>query len=305
MRHHRLASFAVLLTGCGGVTGPTQGDAGEDASAAEAGVRDSSMTEPDSQIPCGDAACGSGEICIRGRCAGCCDLPPSCIPIPTECNGGPACGCFSKDPCGGCTTCQSVEVDGIHCGNCMCVCSAPWTLIDTPDGLRRIADLRVGDLVYSVHRGKKSIVPLSRVGRKAVFAHSVVRLTLESGAVIEMSGGHPTADRRPFRELGAGDRLGDARVVAVETVPYDEPFTYDILPASDSGTYFSNGAWLGSTMLSGARGGRAAPRGPSRRTLQVRPCTSRVHRARTGARFLHNDGDHPRNAVVQAARALP
>jgi hypothetical protein len=188
--------------------------------------------------------------------------------MPTGCNGGLACGCFSQDPCGGCTKCQSVEADGIHCGNCVCVCSAPWTLIDTPHGPRRIADLRVGDLVYSVHRGKKLIVHLSRVGRRAVFGHSVVRLTLESGAVIEMSGGHPTADGRHFRDLAAGDRLGDARVVAVETVPYDEPFTYDILPASDSGTYFSSGAWLGSTMYQPA----SAPiRGRPRGARHVRP----------------------------------
>jgi hypothetical protein len=73
-------------------------------------------------------------------------------------------------------------------------------------------------------------------------------VTLTSGAVIEMSEGHPTADGRFFRDLAAGDLLGDARVAAVEQVPYEEPFTYDILPASDSGTYFSSGAWLGSTM---------------------------------------------------------
>lgn len=169
--------------------------------------------------------------------------------MPDGCSGAAACGCFATDPCGGCTTCQSVAADGVHCGNCMCVCSAPWTIIDTPDGPRRIADLRVGDLVYSVNRGQKTVVPLARVGRRAVFGHAVVRVTLEGGALIEMSGGHPTADGRSFRDLAPGERLGDALVVAVEYVPYDEPFTYDILPASDSGTYFSNGAWLGSTMF--------------------------------------------------------
>jgi hypothetical protein len=267
MQDHRIASLAVFLAGCGGLSGPAQGDAeppvdarrdgakeidagkdaidGKDAS----GPSDSGTTDYDALIPCGDAPCGAGEICIRGRCGGCCSLPPSCIPMPTGCNGGSACGCFTKDPCGGCTTCQSVEADGIHCGNCMCVCSAPWTLIDTPDGPRRIADLRAGDLVYSVHRGRKTAVPLARVGRRAVFGHAVVRVTLQGGAVIEMSGGHPTADGRSFRDLAAGERLGDALIVGVESVPYDEPFTYDILPASDSGTYFSNGAWLGSTMF--------------------------------------------------------
>src|SRR5579859_5310530 len=225
MHDHRLASWAMILAGCGGVAAPPPGDAGTtldatsldattDVSAADAGPSDAGGTLVDALIPCGDAACGTGEICIRGRCAGCCDQPPACIPVPAGCSGGLACGCFAQDPCAGCTTCQSVEADGIHCGHCMCVCSAPWTPIDTPDGPRRIADLRAGDLVYSVHRGQMAIVPLARVGRRAVFGHAVVRVTLEGGAVIEMSAGHPTADGRSFGGLRAGDPLGDARIVA-------------------------------------------------------------------------------------------
>jgi hypothetical protein len=282
MQDHRIASLAVILVGCGGISGSTLGDAGPPVDARRdgakgadaskdsragsdaAGPSDSPAGEDDALIPCGDAPCGTGEICIRGRCGGCCDLPPSCIPMPTGCDNGAACGCFTKDPCGGCTTCEEVAADGIHCGSCMCVCSAPWTIIDTPDGPRRIADLRAGDLVYSVHRGKKTAVPLARVGRRAVFGHAVVRVTLEGGAVIEMSGGHPTADGRHFRDLAAGERLGDALVVAAELVPYEEPFTYDILPASDSETYFSNGAWLGSTMSRPRSYGRSSALRPER-----------------------------------------
>jgi hypothetical protein len=252
MRKIQFVPWAVLLAGCSG-SGDTQGaDATTDGTVdTSSGGGDTTVDGVgiDVDVPCGDARCADGEICIRGRCAGCCDIPPSCIPIPIGCaSGNLACGCFSADPCGGCTKCQSVEVDGIHCGNCQCVCSAPWTPIDTPEGPRRIADLRAGDLVFSVHRGEKTIVPLARVGRRAVEGHSVVRLTLENGHVIEMSGGHPTADGRALRTLVAGDRLGEMRIAVVETVPYDEPFTHDVLPASDSGTYFSRGAWLGSTM---------------------------------------------------------
>ena len=49
-------------------------------------------------------------------------------------------------------------------------------------------------------------------------------------------------------ELGPGDRLGDAEIVSVEMIPYPEPFTYDILPASDTGAYFAGGALIGSTL---------------------------------------------------------
>ena len=37
-------------------------------------------------------------------------------------------------------------------------------------------------------------------------------------------------------------------MVDVETVPYRHEYTYDILPASDSGTYFAGGVLVGSTL---------------------------------------------------------
>jgi hypothetical protein len=207
------------------------------------------LTMPDLAGPlCGDAACAAGNICIRGRCAGCCDIPPSCIPIPSGCSGALACGCFTQDPCGGCTSCGSVEVDGIHCVNCRCLCAAPWTPIATPDGSRPIATLRVGDAVYSVHRGRVVVVPVARTHRTPASRHAVVRVALASGETLEISGGHPTGDGRAFDTLKPGDRLGEAQVVSVETAPYGEPFTYDILPASDTGSYFAAGAWVGSTL---------------------------------------------------------
>jgi len=39
------------------------------------------------------------------------------------------------------------------------------------------------------------------------------------------------------------------RVLDARLVDYDEGFTYDILPASDSGTYFAGGALIGSTLV--------------------------------------------------------
>jgi hypothetical protein len=73
-------------------------------------------------------------------------------------------------------------------------------------------------------------------------------VVLETGEAVEMSAGHPTADGRTFDALVPGEWLGSQHIVSIETVPYDEPFTYDILPASDTGTYFAAGAWVGSTM---------------------------------------------------------
>lgn len=65
----------------------------------------------------------------------------------------------------------------------------------------------------------------------------------------DVSAGHPTADGRIFADLFAGTTLGGIEVVSVETQPYMRPFTCDILPASDTGTYFAGGALIGSTLL--------------------------------------------------------
>ena len=76
----------------------------------------------------------------------------------------------------------------------------------------------------------------------------MVELELEGGRTVAMSPSHPTADGRAFSELAANARLGDARVVAVRRTPYHAPFTYDILPDSDTGTYVAAGALVGSTL---------------------------------------------------------
>ncbi len=255
LRLSSLFAACIALCGCGSgeLSVPPPRDASLDGDArgtTDVGVPDVALDAGDVGDAglCGDAACSQGEICIRGRCAGCCDLPPSCIPIPAGCTGTLSCGCFAGDPCGGCTSCGSVGPEGIECVNCRCTCAAPWTPIATPDGARAIAELRVGDLVYSVDRGRVEVVPVARVHRTPVTRHAMVRVVLASGDTLEISGGHPTADGRAFDRLAPGDRLGDAEITSVATVPYDEPFTYDILPASDTGTYFAGGAWIGSTL---------------------------------------------------------
>jgi hypothetical protein len=88
------------------------------------------------------------------------------------------------------------------------VCASPDTPIATPDGERAIASLAPGDLVYSVHDGTLVAVPLRDVGRTVVTHHRVVRVELETGRVVEMSEGHPTADGRTFRDLVPGGMLG-------------------------------------------------------------------------------------------------
>jgi hypothetical protein len=130
----------------------------------------------------------------------------------------------------------------------LCICASPDTPIATPGGNKPIASLEPGDLVYSVDRGQVRVVPIVRTNRTPVRGHSVVRVVLEGGGVLEISALHPTADGRTFGGLKRGDRLDGAGISSATVVPYSHDATYDILPDSDSGAYFAGGVLVGSTL---------------------------------------------------------
>jgi hypothetical protein len=182
--------------------------------------------------PCSGTLCPSPEFCCGDKCCNpgelCCDVPgPVALPFPQ------------------CTT----PVNGTCPGGCTaCVCASPETPIATPRGDRPIADLAAGDLVYTVDHDAIVAVPVLRVNRTPVRDHHVVRVALASGAVLEVSPGHPTADGRTFGDLRAGGRLDGIGVTSAELVPYAHPFTYDILPAGETHTYFAGGARIGTTL---------------------------------------------------------
>ena len=102
--------------------------------------------------------------------------------------------------------------------------------------------------MYSVEDEAIVAVPIARVNRRHVEGHHVVELRLERGTVLHVSPGHPTADGRTFGDLVAGDELDGQRVLDARLVAYPHPYTYDILPASPTGTYFAGGALIGSTL---------------------------------------------------------
>ena len=143
----------------------------------------------------------------------------------------------------------------------LCICADPETPIATPSGDRPIASLHVGDLVYSINRGLVVLVPILRTHRQPVDHHHVMRLRLQSGSVLQISPGHPTADGRRFDELTAGDRLDGVEITAAELVSYRHDATYDILPDSDTGAYFAGGVLIGSTLAESPRR-VAAPTAP-------------------------------------------
>ena len=199
--------------GIAGGSGGAGGSAGTSATGGMGGVGG------------GTAACCGVEQCRADQI--CCDVPG---PIAS----GPACVTPVNGTCPvGCTTCK---------------CAAPETPIATPDGERAIADLRVGDLVYSADNGAMRAVPVLRINRTPVEHHTVMRVVLATGATLLISAGHPTADGGTFADLAAGASLDGTAILSVQTVPYAHPYTYDILPDSSSGTYVAGGVLIGSTL---------------------------------------------------------
>jgi len=284
MNHRTIGLHVVLfgvvsLSGCGGDDVPTT-DAGRDlggdvdGGARDAGDTDAGDTDAGStdagasdaaRVDAGAVDAGdvdAGPLC-GGNAPGSCALVPgtSCLSCPaggpvenylctTACNTDANCTDAARPRCNRPSTsgtggiCTSAEF------SCAwgAVCASPDTMVATPEGERPISELRTGDLVLSIDEGVLRIVPIRATQRIPVTGHHVVRITLSSGRVVEMSEGHPTAEGVPFRMLTLGTRLGEATVSALELVPYAFDATYDILPGSDTGTYIAAGALVGTTM---------------------------------------------------------
>jgi len=145
---------------------------------------------PNAGAVCTCAQAGELESCaphpiISGE--GC----PSIVPndgAPCALPNGTVCGSV---PCmipngGFAITCSDgvwVSVPDVHC---FLVCASPDTPIATPEGDRPIADIRVGDLVYSADDNAIRPVPVVSVHRQRAEHHHVVRVTLASGRVLEI-----------------------------------------------------------------------------------------------------------------------
>jgi hypothetical protein len=233
----RVVGVAVLLVGlsaCGGNvvvdrTGSGHGGGGG------SGTGGATPTNTTFTVAVGSTAGvgGSGGGCPAGTCT---IFPDGPCEVPTGPTGNGCCQCTGS-------VCSA-----------LCQCASPDTPIATPSGERSIASLREGDLVYSVERRQVVVVPIVATHRSAVAPdHRVVRLRLANGGTLDVSRGHPTLDGRSFGDLSAGDTLGGVAILGVELVPYGLDRTYDILPASETGGYFANGALIGSTLKPSAR----------------------------------------------------
>ena len=202
---------------------------------------------------CGKVCSGPAPFCNGGKC----ESPP-CLGV--TCAGTATCCetscCNEGELCcnvnaGASRTACFPATDKGTCplGCAQCVCTAPDTPIATPRGDRAISDLKVGDLVYSVHHGQLVAVPVILCNRVPVTGtHHMVEVRLSNGRVLSISPSHPTADGRTFADLAKGDVVDGVVIDSVRRAPYAETYTYDILPDSDSGTYFAGAVQIGTTL---------------------------------------------------------
>ncbi len=130
------------------------------------------------------------------------------------------------------------------------ICLSGSTLIDAPRGQVNVRELVVGAMVWTLNaQGQRVSMPIAEVGKTRVTSiHQMVHVVLQDGRQLYVSPGHPTVDGRRFGQLKNGDSLDGSRVVLAELVPYDQSYTYDLLPAGDTGFYWANGILVASTL---------------------------------------------------------
>ena len=130
------------------------------------------------------------------------------------------------------------------------ICVAGDTLIDTPSGPVQVKDIRAGTIVWSPRLDATwEAVPVLLVGKIRVPpCHRFVHLELADGRVLNASPGHPALDGRTLGSLATGDEVDGATVTATYPLIIPEAFTYDILPAGETGGYRANGIPLKSTL---------------------------------------------------------
>jgi hypothetical protein len=184
-------------------------------------------------LPCESPSCMDAQICCGAQC---CDPGTICCTLNGPIEAGP--GCVPPTETGSCP------------GGCapLCQCAAPETAVATPTGDRPIAELRPGDLVYSIDHDATVAVPIVSVQRVRVHEHHVAEVELDDGRRLRVTPSHPLADGRSFGDLRVGQPLGDGLVVSAGVVTYDEDHTHDILPRSSTGIYFVAGEPVASTM---------------------------------------------------------
>lgn len=129
-------------------------------------------------------------------------------------------------------------------------CLSYLTKIATPQGDINVSEIKEGQLVLTFDKkGKVIAAPVIKISKNAVSdTHKMINLVLEDGRQLFVSPYHPTPNGKCICELKIGEKYDGSIVLGLELVPYNNGYTYDILPAGDTGGYWANTIMMGSTL---------------------------------------------------------
>jgi hypothetical protein len=219
----RSLALIALLAGCSGssatkTTGPAPAGGASDAATAPAA----------GGVKCPEPRPAADSVCLQG------------CPPPVSSGNDPEPGWHWVSP----------EVADKRAKYGCPVCLPPDAMIATPDGDVAVSALAVGSMVWSLdERGRRVAVPVRRVASaRAPADHALVVIHLSDGRSVTGSRGHPTSDGRALGGLSVGDSLDGARVTSIDTRAHGGQPTWDLLPDSPTGAYWSSSVLLGSTL---------------------------------------------------------
>lgn len=175
---------------------------------------------------------GSGDKCSRGY---------TCI---EEC--GPPVVSDQDSPPGWYCAPDSVAKEPRNCP----ICLDANTMIATPQGAVPVTDVKAGMLVWTQDaKGNRVAAPVIKIGRtRAPSDHHMIDLGLSDGREVSISPNHPLVDGRAASEAQIGEIYDSSDITTIKISSYQKPFTYDILPAGETGMYWGNGIPLKSTL---------------------------------------------------------
>jgi hypothetical protein len=256
-------TFGIAGTGNGGSGGTAKAGAGGTGAGGSTAGTCGASCGPNCGFQCCGAECVNlgNDINNCGACGTVCPTPNpycdngKCGTPPCQgatCAAGTTCCCEAQCCTAGQLCCEvSQGTVGVYCtkatdkGTCptgcaQCVCTAPSTPIATPSGERAISELKVGDLVYSVHRGQLEAVPIILINRVPVTgSHHMVEMRLSTGSVLQ----HNPCPRERAEGQKPGtrgfprtDRTALATFLDAESVPDDANVRARMAADTRSGT---------------------------------------------------------------------
>ncbi|OGM21152.1 hypothetical protein A2714_03045 [Candidatus Woesebacteria bacterium RIFCSPHIGHO2_01_FULL_38_9] len=131
-------------------------------------------------------------------------------------------------------------------------CLSEDTLIDTPKGAIAVQHLKKGVKIWTLNKSglRISVKILKAIITPVPKTHIITHLVIDDGRELFVSPGHPRSDGYTIADLKVADVYDGGHVTTADNIFYQKDFTYDILPAGETGLYWANGILVGSTLSS-------------------------------------------------------